>query len=244
MKKEYPHIACRMAFVLSCLSPLSGAWAQNGFDVPGLQTGMKVEQAEAALARIWPGMQKEAVNANSGAPLGFRYTNTNAADPAGRPGKAQAVLGIARDGRIWFVGLARHFDAGERPDYATLQKFLLDKFGPPSRPGPALPPAKYLRIKYGMLWSFDVQGRPVPAVGYALEKDPCFDVYGGDNYAQIADAQIIVPRATGVRCGTAIAANVGFDAETRRVAAFSLTVVDATLFYSDAMSGAESRLKP
>jgi len=233
-----------MVLALSCLSPLSGAWAQSGFDVPDLQTGTKVEQAEAALARIWPGMQKEAVRAHNGAPLGFRYTNTNAADPAGRSGKAQVVLGVARDGRIWFVGQARHFEAGEQPDYATLQKFLLDKFGPPSRPGPALLPAKYLRIKYGMLWSFDVQGRPIPAAGYALEKDPCFNTYGGDNYAQIAGAQIIVPRTTGVRCGTAIAASVGFDAETRRVAAFSLTLVDATLFYGDVLSGAGSRGNP
>ena len=220
------------AAALLCL-PAPASWAT---DVLGIQTGMSVEQAEALIAKARPGSQKEAVRNYAGKPLGFRYTNMD--DPEKRLGKTQIVLGVASDGRIWFVGQAQNFEVGKRPDYATLRKSLYDKYGAPTQPGPEQPPEKYLRIKYGMLWSFDAQRKPMQTGGqYSLSQDPCVDAFAGDNYSQTWGANLIVPRQTDTRCGMAISASLSFDAETRRVAAFSVTVADTAALAADPVYG-------
>ncbi|MDR3214372.1 MAG: hypothetical protein LBT71_10725 [Azoarcus sp.] len=231
----------RSVAALLCLIPASAALADaSGLDVLGIQTGMTLEEAEALIATARPGSQKEPVRNHAGQPLGFRYTDTD--DPEKRLGKTQIVLGLGSGGRVWFVGQAQNFVLGERPDYATLQKSLLAKYGPPTEPGPAQPPPKYLRIKYGMLWSFDTQYKPIPAgAHYNLVQNPCFEAFAGDNYSQTWGTHIIVPRQTGERCGMAIAASVSFDPETRRVAAFSVTIADAAALYADPLHGDASR---
>ncbi|MDR1661965.1 MAG: hypothetical protein LBR95_06015, partial [Azoarcus sp.] len=159
-----------------------------------------------------------------------------------RLGKTQIVLGVGSGGRIWFVGQAQNFELGERPDYASLLKSLTSKYGAPTQPGPARPPARYLRIKYGMLWSFDGQYELIPGgPRHFLSQDPCFEVFAGDNYSQTWGAYIIVPRQTGEHCGMAISASVSFDAETQRIAAFSVTIADAAALYADPVYGEESR---
>lgn len=238
------HISRRFAhcgIALLCLMTASVSLADDGRDVLGIRAGMTVEEAEALIARARPDSHKEAVRNHADRPLGFRYTDTG--DPEKRLGKTQIVLGVGSGGRIWFVGQAQNFEVGERPDYATLQKSLLDKYGPPTLPGPAHPPAGYLRIKYGTLWSFDAQYRPVPGgPRHFLSKDPCLEAFAGDNYSQTWGTHIIAPRRTGKHCGMAISASVSFDAETQRVAAFSVTVTDAAALYADPVHGEESRL--
>ncbi|MDR2093250.1 MAG: hypothetical protein LBP58_08060 [Azoarcus sp.] len=230
----------RCSVALLCLMTASVSPAAEGRYVLGIRTGMMVEEAEALIARARPGSHKETVRNHAGKPLGFRYTDTD--DPEKRLGKTQIVLGIGNGGRIWFVGQAQNFEVGERPDYATLQKSLLDKYGSPTMPGPAHPPAGYLRIKYGILWSFDAQNKPVPGgPRHFLSADPCLEAFAGDNYSQTWGTHIIVPRRTGGQCGMAISASVSFDAETQRVAAFSVTITDATALYADPVYGEESR---
>jgi hypothetical protein len=237
------HTSRRLAHcgaALLCLATASVSLAGSERNVLGIRTGMTTGEAEALIAKARPGSHKEAIRSHAGKLLGFRYTDTD--DPEKRLGKMQIVLGLASNGRIWFVGQAQNFEVGERPDYATLQKSLLDKYGPPTLPGPAHPPAGYLRIKYGILWSFDTQYRPIPGgPRHFLSQDPCVEAFAGDNYSQTWGAHIIVPRRTGERCGMAISASVSFDAETRRVAAFSVTVTDAVALYADPVHGEESR---
>ncbi|MDR1228339.1 MAG: hypothetical protein LBK55_04865 [Azoarcus sp.] len=239
MEHKFRRLA-HCGIVLSCMASASVSLAGHEHDVLGIRTGMTVGEAEALIAGARPGSHKEAVRSHAGKPFGFRYTDTD--DPEKRLGKTQVVLGVGSDGRIWFVGQAQNFDVGERPDYATLQKSLLDKYGAPTLPGPAHPPAKYLRIKYGILWSFDAQYRQVPGgPRHFLSQDPCLEAFAGDNYSQTWGTHIIVPRRTGERCGMAISASVSFDAETQRVAAFSVTIADAAALYADPAYGGESR---
>ncbi|MDR3087951.1 MAG: hypothetical protein LBU45_08410 [Azoarcus sp.] len=238
-KSQYCRFARYAAAVLLCLIPTI-APAEGTQDILGIQTGMTVEQAEALISKARPGTNKEAVRNHAGKPLGFRYIDTD--NPEKRLGKTQIVLGVASNGRIWFIGQAQNFEIGQRPDYVTLQKSLLDKYGPPTKPGPEQPPAKYLRIKYGMLWSFDARQKPLRTdANYSLSQDPCSESFVGDNYSQTWGAYIIVPRQTDARCGKAITASVSFDAESRRVAAFSVTIADTAALFADTVYGAESK---
>jgi len=221
---------CRAALALSCCLSALAARAESGFDLAGIRTGELLAQAESVIDAAWPGAQKEAITAHDGMPLGFRYSSATPVLVDGRVGKAQIVLGLAAGDRVWFVGRVQSFDAALRPDYATLKKSLLDRFGPPSRPAPDAAPVKYPRLRYGILWSFDAGGLPVAATDFDLAKDVCADAFLGDNHSLLPGAPLLVPRTLGARCGVAVTASVSFDEQAKSVTAYSVTIADGAVF--------------
>lgn len=237
-RRDFPAF---VALALFFSSPLAMAAEESNLNVQGVGIGGSLADAEAAIKNLYPEFKKKQIRNHLNKPYGFSFVKD-----LERRGNSQMVIGVDSQSRVLFVGQARNFSDGERPDYETLRESLVDKYGEPTLPAPLKVPVntgKYSVPEYFMAWSYtDGKTKPFQVPGhYDMDKNPCDAETMGDDHSQTNGANIFIPRTTKATCKVQVQAKIRFDYYTKRVVALSVTVSDAAALYADPVLGQASR---
>lgn len=166
--------------------------------------------------------------------MGIKYEN-----------HSQIVVAVDGNQKVWFVGQAQHFDAGERLEYQTLFDSLVAKYGNPTIAPPKSKPnttGPVWQPTYSFTWMYDDQNKLLTGSQLDFKNSRvCESSTFGDDYSATTGARVIIPRLSSPTCSMLITAEVRFDYSSKKITAFSVSILNAKLLYDDPILGQNSR---
>lgn len=229
--------------LLSSLAISSSSYGQNSMDILGIKTGISLDEAKknilAGNAKFeeYPLLiQVGRVKKDIGKSYFMGSKNSN---------HTQIVVAADASQKVWFVGQAQHFSVGERLEYDSLYDSLIAKYGAPTIKPPNTKPnttGPVWQPTYTFTWMYDGQNKLLTGSQLDYKNSrACESSTFGNDYSTTTGARIILPLLSSPTCSMLITAEVRFDYSTKKITAFSVSMLNAKLLYEDPILGKNSR---